>query len=101
MNCVNYYQLPTLANADRRNEIGKRNAEARRRFLDQKLSEEIDFSLEDMKKILRHHGAPSICRHGDEDGSYTEYSMIGLPHSNRVLFLDGYPCENEFVKVKI
>ncbi len=101
MNCVNYYQLPSLANADRRSEVGRRNAEARRGLLDQKLEEEIDFSLEDMKKLLRHHGSPSLCRHGDEDGSYTEYSMIGLPQSGQVLFLSGYPCENEFTKVTI
>jgi hypothetical protein len=54
-----------------------------------------------MKKMLRYHGNPSICRHGDEDGSYTEYSMIGLPQSGRVLFLDGNPCENEFAEVTI
>ncbi len=101
MNCVNYYQLPNLANADRRSEVGKQNAEVRRRFLDHKLSEEIDFSLEDMKKLLRHHGDPSICRHGVQDGSYTEYSMIGVPQSRRVLFLSGYPCENEFAEVTI
>ncbi|MBC8234956.1 hypothetical protein H8E77_35875 [bacterium] len=101
MNCVNYYQLPNLANADRRSEIGKQNAKARRQLLEQKLSEKIDFSLEDMKEILLYHGDPSICRHGDEDGSYTEYSMIGLPQSNRALFLDGCPCENEFSEVTI
>lgn len=101
MNCVNYYQLPTLANADRRSETGKQNAKARRCLLEQKLSKEIDFSLEGMKKILRYHGDPSICRHGDEDRSYTEYSMIGLPQSGRVLFLDGNPCENRFSEVTI
>jgi isopenicillin-N N-acyltransferase-like protein len=101
MNCVNYYQLPHLANADRRSESGKQNAIARRRLLEQKLSEEDDFSLEGMKKILRYHGDPSICRHGDNDGSYTEYSMIGLPQGGRVLFLSGNPCENEFAEVKI
>lgn len=101
MNCVNYYQLPVLANADRRSEAGKHNAEARRRLLDQKLNEEIDFSLEDMKKLLRYHGEPSICRHGEQDGSYTEYAMIGLPQSGQVLVLSGCPCENEFDAVKI
>ena len=101
MNCVNYYQLPNLANADRRNEVGKQNAIARRRLLEQKLSEDIDFSLADMKNILRYHGGTSLCRHGDDDGSYTEYSMIGLPQSNRVLFLDGNPCESKFAEVTI
>jgi len=101
MNCVNYYQLPSLANADRRSEAGKRNAKARRGLLDQKLEEDIDFSLEDMKKLLRYHGSPSICRHGDKDGSHTEYSMIGLPQSCRVFCLSGYPCKNEFMEVTI
>jgi len=101
MNCVNCYQLPTLADADRRDEAGKRNAQARWKFLDRKLSEEMDFGLEDMKKLLRHHGDPSICRHGEQDGACTEYSMIGLPQSGRVLFLDGYPCENAFSEITV
>ncbi len=101
MNCVNCYQLPTLSEADRRDEAGKRNAQARWRLLDRKLSEEMDFGLEDMKKLLRHHGDPGICRHGERDGACTEYSMIGLPQIGRVLFLDGNPCENEFSEIAL
>jgi len=101
MHCVNCYQLPSLADAERRDEAGKRNALARWRFLDRKLSEGMDFSLEDMKKLLRHHGDPSICQHGGSAELVTEYSMIGLPQSGRVLFLDGHPCKNEFTEVTI
>jgi hypothetical protein len=101
MNCVNCYQLPTLADADRRDEAGKCNAQARRCFLDQKLSEEMDFSLEDMKKLLRHHGDPSICQHGGTGGLNTEYSMIGLPQGGGILFLEGYPCKKEFSVVAL
>jgi hypothetical protein len=101
MNCVNCYQLPALADADRRKEAGKRNAHARWRFLDRRLSEEGDFGLEDMKKLLRHHGDPGICRHGEQDGACTLCSMIGMPQSGRAFFLDGNPCENEFSEIDV
>ena len=101
MNCVNCYQLPMLADADRRSESGKCNAKARQRFLEQSLSELSDYSLADMKTILRHHGQPSICRHGGTDDSHTEYSMIGIPQSRRVLFVDGNPCQGTFQEIQL
>lgn len=99
--CVNCYLSPALAEADRRKPEGKRNALARSRFFEQRLAEPLEFGLEDMKQILRHHGDPSICRHGDKDLSYTEYSMIGLPRCGRVLYLDGSPCCGEYLAVRI
>lgn len=101
MNCVNCYQLPTLVDADRRTESGKCNAKARQRFLEQSLSKLSDYSLMDMKGILRHHGQPSICRHGGIDDSDTEYSMIGIPQSRRVLFVDGNPCQDTFQEIQL
>ena len=101
MNCVNYYQLPTLADADRRTESGKCNAKARQGFLKQSLSELFDYSLVDMKRILRHHGQPSVCRHGGADDSHTEYSMIGLTQSRRVLFVDGTPCQDTYQEIQL
>lgn len=100
MNCVNHYQLAALSEADRRDEQGKRNSKARQHFLDEWLRANDDFSLEGMKGLLRHHGPISMCRHGDNDGSHTEYSMIALPRSGRVLYLDGYPCEEEFTEFR-
>jgi hypothetical protein len=101
INCTNYYQLPTLANADRRSESGKRNAHARRLFLDAELSSGKPVGLADMKRLLRHHGEPSLCRHGARDDCVTEYSMIGLPRSGKVLYLDGLPCEEEYSELAI
>ncbi len=101
MNCVNYYQLPTLADADRRTESGKCNAKARQHFLEQSLSELSDYSLVDMKRILRHHGSPSICRHGGPDDSHTEYSMIGMVQPRRVLFVDENPCQNIYQEIQL
>ncbi len=101
MNCVNCYQLPTLADADRRSESGKCNAKARQGFLEQSLSELSNYSLVDMKAILRHHGQPSICRHGGTEDSHTEYSMIGMTQSRRVLFVDGNPCEDTYQEIQL
>ena len=101
MNCVNCYQLPTLADADRRTESGKCNAKARQRFLEQSLSELSDYSLVDMKAILCHHGHPSICRHGGTEDSFTEYSMIGLTQNRRVLFADGNPCQDTYQEIQL
>jgi len=96
MNCVNCYQLPALANADRRDLRGKANALKRRLFIEQALDREPVLNVETMKSLLRHHGDPSICRHGTDGPSHTEYSMIGLPTQGRVLLVDGYACEHEY-----
>lgn len=101
MNCVNYYQLPALAEADRRPPEGKANAKRRREFLDRWLATADDLSVEGMKGLLRHHGEVSICRHGGDDGSHTEYAMISAPASGRVLYLSGYPCEEEFSELTL
>jgi len=101
LNCVNCYQLPNLADADRRPEAGKKNALARRAFLDAELAADRPLGLDDMKRVLRHHGDPSICRHGGPNESVTEYSMIGLPRSGKVLYLDGTPCTEEFLELSI
>ena len=101
MNCVNHYQLPALTDADRRTESGKCNAKARQHFLEQSLSELSDYSLVDMKAILRHHGHPSICRHGGTDDSHTEYSMIGMTQSRRVLFVDENPCQDAYQEIQL
>jgi len=97
--CVNCYLSRPLTEADRRKPEGKVNALSRSRFFQGKLAEPLDFSVADMKAILRHHGDPSICRHGGKDLSFTEYSMIGLPQERRVLYLDGSPCEKKYLAV--
>ena len=101
INCTNYYQLPALAKADRRNTEGKRNAIARAKLLDERFLGNDRRSLEDMKEVLRYHGDPSICCHGVNTSSHTEYSMIGLCESARVLYLHGYPCEEEYIEVQL
>ena len=100
MNCVNCYQLPALRDADRRSAEGKANALARRRFLKQALEADVTLDLAYMKRLLRHHGDPSICRHG-ESSIYTEYSMIGIPRAGRVLYLDGCPCEGNYKEIMV
>jgi hypothetical protein len=102
MNCVNYYQLPPLAEADRRPPAGKNNAIARAKMLDEQFLGASKRSLADMKAILRRHDAPAICRHGGDDGSYTEFSMIGLCAERKALFLHEYPCEGaEYTQVQL
>ena len=101
INCSNYYQLPALAGADRRDPDGKRNAIARAKLLDDRFLGNDKRSLGDMKEVLRYHGDPSICCHGVNTSSHTEYSMIGLCESAKVLFLHGYPCEEEYVEVQL
>ena len=95
-NCVNCYQLPVLANADRRDPPGKANALRRQAFIESYLDAEMVLDAAIMQRLLRHHGDPSICRHGGEEVSHTEYSMIGLPGQGRLLLADGYPCGAEY-----
>ena len=99
MNCVNYYQLPHLWNADRRTETGKLNAIARRHVLDNAEATLPDRSVASMQTLLRHHGDVSICRHGGGDGSHTEYSMIGIPAQGKVLYCHGYPCREDYSQI--
>ncbi|MGC9319134.1 MAG: hypothetical protein ACP5KN_13970, partial [Armatimonadota bacterium] len=96
MNCSNYYQLEALAEADRRPPEGKENGIARAEMLDARFGGGAGGrDLSAMKDVLRHHGSPSICRHGGDDQSWTEYSMIALCAERRALFLHGRPCEVE------
>jgi len=104
VNCTNDYQLSHLADADRRTPEGKANAIARRELLDRLLQQPGDTSAEGMKAVLRRHrtnDAPAICRHAGPDEGFTEYSMIGLPQSGRVLFYHGAPCEGTYEAVCI
>ena len=101
MNCVNCYQIKDLARADRRTPEEKRNAWARAHLLDRHLWQRSAFSLAAMKEVLRHHGDPSICRHGRLDEAVTTYSMIALPESGRVLFLEGLPCRGEYSEIQL
>lgn len=101
MHCVNCYQLPALAEADRRTPEGKGNAQARWRMLDEWLEQSEDFSMGAMRGLLQHHEEPAICRHGVKEESLTEYSMIGLPQSGLVYYRHGLACEGEFEVVKV
>ena len=101
VHCVNCYQLPTLREADRRPPDGKRNALARWQLLDAWLGESPAFGADEMKDLLRTHGSPSICRHGGDDMSHTEYSIVGLPQSGRVLYYHGYPCQGEYEEITL
>lgn len=106
MNCVNCFQLPALAGLDRRTPEGKAHALARIRLFERECKRGGVFDLDRMKALLRHHGgshgSPSVCRHGQEqDAAETEYSYICLPDRGEVLYLEGFPCENEYVRISI
>ena len=102
MNCVNCYQLPALADMDLRTPEAKRNAFARIALFEEECGRDGVFDLERMTKLLRHHGATNICRHGDEeDPGETEYSYICLPQKGEVRFLAGNPCRGEYSSVTV
>lgn len=102
LHCLNLYQLPALCTADRRKPAAKELALARWAMLDRELAATgADAGLKEMTALLRSHGPPGICRHGGDDGSFTEYSMIGLPASGRVLFAHGQPCGQAYGEVRI
>ena len=103
MNCSNYYQLEQIGELDWRTPEGKVYAIARAEMLDARFKGGNGRrDLEAMKEVLAHHGDPSICRHGGDDLSYTEYSMIGLCAERKALFLHGYPCEGgEWTEVRL
>ena len=104
IHCVNCYQLPELAEADRRAPEGKEDARQRWQLLDAFLTNDLapeGTDLDLARRLLRHHGDPSLCRHGECQDLHTEYSMIGLPAQGRVLFLEGYPCQESYAELSL
>ncbi len=103
MNCSNYYQLEQISDADWRTPEGKKDAIARAEMLDERFKGGTGGrDLEAMKEVLRHHGDPSICRHGRGGRSHTEYSMIGLCAERTAFYLHDYPCKGgEYTKVQL
>lgn len=100
IHCVNCYQLPQLANADQRRPADKEDALSRKAHLDNILDGDGPFNTEHMKNLLRNHVGQAICRHGSkQDDHNTEYSMIALPTQNKVLYLEGNPCEQEYTEL--
>ncbi|MFW5787795.1 MAG: C45 family autoproteolytic acyltransferase/hydrolase [Halanaerobiales bacterium] len=99
INCVNYYQLPYLYEVDNRSVIGKENCLKRREHLENVLEEGGVYDIERMKSELKYHSTPGVCRHGGEHAPYTTFSMIGVPQENKLLYLEGYPCENNYEEV--
>ena len=121
VHAVNCYQHPALLHADRRPPDGKLDAHQRWHFLDRALGagdgppSEVDVSdgcgddatvprptdpgydLAFARALLHHHGdVVSLCRHGEPLGYHSEYSMIGLPASRRLLFCDIHPCQRDY-----
>ena len=94
--CVNSYLLPQLAEADRRDPAAKRNALVRAAWLNAQLMADAPTDLARMHAILRHHGDPSICRHGGDDMSLTEFSYLAIPRDSRLRYLHGHPCEGTY-----
>ncbi|MFP3905154.1 MAG: hypothetical protein ACLFWB_12990, partial [Armatimonadota bacterium] len=103
LNCSNYYQLDVLSEVDWRSPEGKRNAIARAEALDERFQGgRGGRDLPAMKQVLAHHGDPSICKHGDETPSSTEYSMIGLCAERKALYLHDQPCSGrEWTEVQL
>lgn len=101
LNCVNCYQLPTLAEADRRSPAGKANALARAAFLEQWVATSTDFSATAMQRLLASHEEPAICCHGERETSLTEYAMIGLPLRGEVRFRHGLACGGDYETLQI
>ncbi len=100
MSCVNYYQLAALRDMDRRTHQGKADAHARRLLIDAILEKDV-FDEKLMKATLALHGTPGICRHWEDRMHNTEYSYIALPAQGRVLYVDGYPCEQEYREIML
>lgn len=102
IHCVNCYQLPALANADRRKPSAKIDARARAAYLDRVLDGGGTFDIEHMKRLLRNHADQGICRHGSETSEMnTEYAMIGVPVLGKVFYCGGHPCEGEFETLSV
>ncbi len=103
LNCSNYYQIDLLSEVDWRKPERKPNAIARAATLDAQFKGgRGGRDLAAMKRILAHHGDPSICRHGGDDLSFTEYSMIGICAERKALYLHDNPCKGgEWTEVQL
>jgi len=97
--CVNRYGLPYLKDADRRSPEGKEDALSRACHLSKFFEAQASFDIEDMKRLLSHHGEQDICRHWDRGGIMnTEASLIGIPKENTLLYCADHPCQGEYME---
>ncbi|MHC4884382.1 MAG: C45 family peptidase, partial [Planctomycetota bacterium] len=95
ISCVNCFQLPQLANADRRKPHDKEDALRRRDLFNEILDAEGPFDATHMLRILQRHDDQAVCRHGKEVGEHeTLFSYICLPQKNEIRFCQGHPCEH-------
>jgi hypothetical protein len=101
LHCVNIFQLPALAQADRRKPDMKTLAFARRDTLDSHLADGGAWDAAHMRTLLRSHGEPGVCRHGAHDVSHTEYGYLCLPQAGCLEIAHGYPCAQDFRVVPV
>ncbi|HPP11251.1 MAG TPA: hypothetical protein PKW42_00830 [bacterium] len=100
MNCVNCFQLPWLKEMTNRTPAQMENAERRKDWIE-RMTREGNRSVQHMKRMLRHLGEFSLCRHGGKDASYTEYSIIGIPAERKAFFAEGNPCQVHYQTVAL
>ena len=100
LHCVNHYQLAELKGMDRRSPEGLAHSQARQALLSRQ-GQEGERSLESLKRLLRQHGEPALCRHGGVDQAWTEYSLIGVTASATLWVAAGTPCTAEYVPVTV
>jgi hypothetical protein len=101
MNCVNCYQLSELKEADQRLPEGKAHALGRQVLLEAAVSGDRVLDAACMGELLVYHGKPGICCHGGHDLLHTEFSVIAMAASGRVLLLEGCPCQGAYTEYRL
>ena len=101
INCVNYFQLPQLKDADRRHPEMKQEAQQRAAFLGKMAEDSDKLDLNFMIDILNRHKPHATCQHIGRNLLHTEYSFIAKCAEVKFLYLKGHPCENSYKEYSI
>ena len=91
---TNLYRAREVINADRRPPHRRELCLKRTEYLEQK---DAPRTVMELEMLLRDHSSPyAPCRHGGTSGSVTNWSLICLPASGKVLLAAGQPCQTPY-----
>jgi hypothetical protein len=98
---TNIYTSQGLEHADTRGSARREICVYRYGYLKWLEQTRMPENLTDVKLLLSSHEPWAPCRHGGPHGSKTDWSMINLVKTKKMLVADGAPCENKYKEYSI
>lgn len=93
---TNLYEYPGMENSDMRLPEKRTVCVCRQGYLRWREENLPPQTLDDLKQLLSSHDPWAPCRHGGLHKSITDWSMIGLPQTGKLLVAHGSPCNHRY-----